>query len=385
MIMTDNYVKKMLSQNFLFFNEQTIQCEPYTIKGQEKKPQYIVRIDPLSGNISRISKERADEIREKNIGITTDLDIKPVENCVFCNYEKTTPEKRIIHNNGAVTFRNIGPWEKIQWVTAYPPFEPYNSGHKLLLSELLYDDLDRMIETEHELASLCHSMYKNDGDIVGFRDFTNWGPFAGGSQQHPHSQRGTITKYMGPAIEKEISFCKYISDIYGKNAFDVLIYEENKQGRRVIYSNDVYIGAAFAPKCNDEIIIVPKESISNVLQMDTENWKRMIHPILGVFAGLFFYRGVRDLNISVHMAPFDKMEEMKDYYRWHMHVYPRKSSLPVHIAGAELGDEEYVIGTLPENTAYMLKQWFKFGGPDESIVPQNLKEEFKKHLEKTRK
>ena len=90
--------------------------------------------------------------------------------------------------------------------------------------------------------------------------------------------------------------------------------------------------------------------------------------MLGVFPALFFYRGITDLNIAVHMAPFRQMEEARSYYRWHMHIYPRRPRLPSDRAGAEIGFELNVIDTLPENSAAVIRDWYRQGPREESLA-----------------
>lgn len=52
----------------------------------------------------------------------------------------------------------------------------------------------------------------------------------------------------------------------------------------------------------------------------------------------------------------------------YVHIYPRRSGLPVDKAGAEVGFETNVIDTLPETTAEMLKKWYTEGPAGEEIA-----------------
>jgi galactose-1-phosphate uridylyltransferase len=130
----------------------------------------------------------------------------------------------------------------------------------------------------------------------------------------------------------------------------------------------VFIASAFAPSCSNEVIVYPHEAVSNILQ--THNGDRMafMRPVLGIFPALFFYRGVTDLNIAVHMAPFREMEEARRYYRWHMHIYPRKHRLPIDRAGAEIGFDTNVIEVLPENSAAALRRWYMSDHQEDLVV-----------------
>lgn len=312
-------------------------------------------MDPISGQVSKISEERA----RRNIGISVELNIQPIGRCDFCSFSSYTPNERIRHDCGAVSVPNRYPWEKYDWITIYPPF----GEHKMLLSDLYFDDMERLVESSYDLALMC----ARDAEVISFMDFTNWGTFAGASQQHPHSQRKSVTGVPNPRVEQEIRRCREIFERYGRNPFDILADEERRDGRRVIHDNDIFITSAFAPSFPDEILVFPREQVSHILQTSGYERKRMIYPILGVFPALFFYRGVTDLNIAVHMAPFRHSGETREYYRWHMHIYPRRSRLPSDQAGAEVGFSTNVIDTLPETTAEALRRWYQ-GGPREEFV-----------------
>ena len=359
----------------MLLKEHQGQTETFTSDGASRKITYLTRTDPFSGNVTKISEERA----RRSIGISVELQIQPVDSCVFCDYKEHTPKERIEHDCGAISVPNLFPWEKYDWITIYPPF----SQHKLFLSDLYFDDLERMMESSYELAVMC----AEDPDVNSFMDFTNWGVFAGASQQHPHSQRKSITKVPSPGLENEFIRCRDLAGQYGKNPFGILEREERADGRRVIHDNEIFITANFSPACPDEIIVFPKEDISHILQTTREDRNRIIKPVLGIFPALFFCRGITNLNIAVHMASFADMEEARRYYRWHMHIYPRRGRLPVDKAGAELGFNTTVIDTMPEITAEVVRAWYQ-KGPSEELVAKasdgcpnpGLLEEFQRHV-----
>ena len=87
-----------------------------------------------------------------------------------------------------------------------------------------------------------------------------------------------------------------------------------------------------------------------------------------IFPALFFYAGVTDLNVAIHMAPFAEREAARKYYRWHMHIYPRRPTLPIDRAGAEIGFETNVIDALPERCAEVLRLWYKDGPREEHLA-----------------
>ena len=327
----------------------------FSADGGKKEVAYITRVDPLSGSVSKISEERA----KRGFGIVANLDIHAIQDCQFCNYKEFTPKERIEHASGAISVPNKFPWEKHDWITIYPPF----GEHKLFLSDLYFDDMERMIESSYDLAQVC----SRDPDVISFMDFTNWGTFAGASQQHPHSQRRSITFVPDPRQDQELRRCRELAERYGRNPFDMLTEEERADGRRVIYDGQVFIASAFAPTCTNEVIVYPHEHKSHILQTHNGDRMSIMRPVLGIFPALFFYRGITDLNIAVHQAPIREMEHARSYYRWHMHIYPRKPKLPIDRAGAEIGFDTNVIEALPETSAAVLRRWYS-ERPREDLV-----------------
>ena len=352
----------------MLLEEHRGQTQLFTVDRKPQQVTYFTRIDPLSGNVAKISEERA----RRSMGISVELQMRPVENCDFCAFREKTPKERIEHACGAISVPNKYPWEKYDWITIYPPFKP----HKLLLSDLYFDDLERMVESSYDLATIC----AGDPEVISFMDFTNWGVFAGASQQHPHSQRKSITRVPSPVLYSEMQHCRKIIEQRGQNPFALLEQEERLDGRRVIYDGDVFIVAMFAPTCPDEILIFPKEDIAHILQTTAQERMRIIRPTLGIFPALFFCRGITDLNVAVHMATFAGMEKARKYYRWHMHVYPRRARLPVAQAGAEIGFGTEVIDVMPEHTAELLRRWYN-GGPAQELVAKTSDGSFHPGLE----
>ena len=359
----------------MLLEEHSGQTELFTVDGKSQRVTYLTRIDPFSGGVAKISEERA----RRGIGISVELQVRPVDNCSFCAFKDRTPKERIEHACGAVSVPNKYPWEKYDWITIYPPF----TQHKVLLSDLYFDDLERMIESSYELATIC----ARDPEVISFMDFTNWGVFAGASQQHPHSQRKSVTKVASPSVHNEMERCHRLMEQYGRNPFSILEEEERADGRRVIHDDDIFIASVFAPTCSDEILVFPKEDMAHIMQTTPYDRKRIIQPILGIFPALFFYRGVTDLNIAVHMATFAEMEEARKYYRWHMHIYPRRGRLPADRAGSEIGFGTEVIDAMPEVTAELLRGWYRDGPRGEMVAKTSdgspepgLLEEFRRFI-----
>jgi hypothetical protein len=143
------------------FVEHRGKSTPFSLNGEQKEITYLTRINPLSGHVSKISEERA----ARKIGLSVNIDLKPVDKCDFCDFAQQTPLQRVEHQRGTVSVPNKYPWEKYDWITLYPPF----GQHKMLLSDLYFEDMECMVESSYDLAAIC----AKDPDVLGFIDFTN--------------------------------------------------------------------------------------------------------------------------------------------------------------------------------------------------------------------
>jgi hypothetical protein len=83
----------------MLLQEHLGQTQLFTIDGEPRQVTCLTRIDPLSGTVAKISEERA----RRNIGISVELQIRPVENCDFCVFKEHTPKERIEHACGAIS------------------------------------------------------------------------------------------------------------------------------------------------------------------------------------------------------------------------------------------------------------------------------------------
>ncbi len=339
------------------FQEFSGTSKPYFYDGKERTDRYVVRLDPLSGNVSKISEARAKVLP----GINVDLKVEPADNCVFCDFEKKTPlfvsgdgaKYRIHHTGGAVTVPNLNPWEEYDLVTIYPPFDKA-LAHKLP-THFCFADFETLIQSHHDIAY----MLRQKG-VYAMKDFTNWGPHAGASQPHPHSQRKSVTFISDPRQNRELTIAKAYYGKTSRNLYDDYATHEINDGRRLIHNDGAFIATEFAPQFEHGIIVYPNRPVANILQMSDAE-KRSLASATGAVPGLVFYCGVTSFNLAIHQAPFPEMEDAKNYFRWHMHIWPRRATINSDRAGAEVGYETNVIPTFPETTAQKLSTWYKEG------------------------
>jgi UDPglucose--hexose-1-phosphate uridylyltransferase len=181
--------------------------------------------------------------------------------------------------------------------------------------------------------------------------FRNYGQEAGASLSHAHSQ--IIATPMVPAtIQEELEASKAFYDKHGKCVFCDIIEQEVKGPRFVLENNDFIVFAPYASINPMAFWIMPKKHAPNIL-----NLKR---PEVSAFAQTLkaSLKALKDLvndppyNYGFHLAI---NKEAKDYYHWHLEVYPKLSIW----AGFEISTGTYINTITPETAADSLRKAIK--------------------------
>ena len=181
--------------------------------------------------------------------------------------------------------------------------------------------------------------------------FRNYGQEAGASLSHAHSQ--IIATPMVPSIiQEELEASKAFYDKHGKCVFCDIIEQEVKGPRFVLENNDFIVFAPYASINPMAFWIMPKKHAPNIL-----NLKR---PEVSAFAQTLkaSLKALKDLvndppyNYGFHLAI---NKEAKDYYHWHLEVYPKLSIW----AGFEISTGTYINTITPETAADSLRKAIK--------------------------
>lgn len=184
------------------------------------------------------------------------------------------------------------------------------------------------------------------GDYISI--FHNWGPGAGASVAHSHSQIIST-----PVIPPEVLGSIEGADAFFKeNATPVhsrLIDWEVDMGTRIIFENELFI--AFCPyvsKTPYEVRIFPKKHNPRFETSSPEDLGACAQALNTVLRALHKALDNPDLNFYIHTAPVTKNPALNyDFYHWHMEVVPRVSIF----AGFELGTAVYVNVVDPDDAA----------------------------------
>lgn len=325
-----------------------------------------IRADPLFGEHT-LHNTLISEKRAKRPGLPKKEEYTPRTTCDFCGFSTDNPKKegldyttgipKIFHKGGAISVPNLCPYIHPHFVTILT--REHDLSRHPSLEDITVEMMENFLGSGRELVQNHIMRYFNPNkvglfDIVGMWDFINWGIKAGGTQPHPHAQRGALYGIMKPLMKKEYDILhEHHTD---KDPFEELLEFVREQSLMIYEDDHVAVFAPFAPRFTDQVDIVTKKSkgfkfvthgYENLLEDDV---KAIASPLARTLNLLGQKRGVQNANILTHQSYFSP--EYKDY-RMHWHICPRDSL----IGGMELNDL-YVVSVYPEYTAEVLRKSF---------------------------
>ncbi|MCJ7614583.1 DUF4921 family protein [Candidatus Bathyarchaeota archaeon] len=177
--------------------------------------------------------------------------------------------------------------------------------------------------------------------------FRNHGREAGASLSHAHTQ--LIASPIVPTIiEEELEASK---NYYNKNHECLLcnVLKKEKKSPRFIWENNSFV--AFTPWASVnplEFWIFPKRHQSNMLNLSTSEVTDLAETIRLCLGGLQSLLNDPPYNFGFHTA---LSEDAKDYYHWHLEVYPRLAIW----AGFEKSTGMFINTISPEDAATELR------------------------------
>jgi UDPglucose--hexose-1-phosphate uridylyltransferase len=182
--------------------------------------------------------------------------------------------------------------------------------------------------------------------------FRNFGKEAGASMSHAHSQ--VIATPMVPSlIQEEMNASKIYYREHRQCVFCDIIETEAKGPRLVYDSVDFVVFAPYASINPMEFWIVPKKHASNILDLTNAEVEAFAKTLKLTLKALKEVVNDPPYNYGIHLSI---SEEAKDYYHWHLEVYPKLSIW----AGFELNTGIYINTVTPETAAESLRKIISF-------------------------
>jgi len=309
-----------------------------------------------------------------------------VDKCPFChgNEDKTPPEIMRFPENGDWSIRvveNLYPVlgddrEKAGLVFGVQQAIDGYGRHEVIIDNHRHGIAIHEMSVEHltDLFALYQTrvrqLYESDKRLKYVLVFKNFGPAAGASMAHTHSQ--IIALPVVPQnLQDELShsktyydkhhhciFCTLIDEAL---TFETTIYDRESGevvrrinvGQYVIEKNEHFIAIKpFASRYEWEIHILPLVHNHDFLLTSEAQLKDLAQIMKNSMARLEAVIGGAQYNYFLHSRPHtDQYQDCAESYHWHIEICPR-TSIP---SGFELGSGLFVNTESPEYAAEQLR------------------------------
>jgi UDPglucose--hexose-1-phosphate uridylyltransferase len=247
---------------------------------------------------------------------------------------------------GDLDRRGIGIYDMSNGVGAHEVLieSPY---HHKDIPDLLNQEIENIIQM---LCRRAIDLIK-DRRFKYIMVFKNYGPAAGASLEHPHTQLIALPMVPKNALEK-IKGAKNYFEYRERCIFCDMIRQEIEEKERIILENKYFLSfCPFVSRFPFEITIIPKKHNGNFCHMPAEEIpalaaiiKDTISKVKNVFSSPAY-------NFMIHSSPVNG-DSGTDFYHWHIEFIPKLT----RVAGFEWGTGFYLVSTPPELAAKYLRE-----------------------------
>jgi UDPglucose--hexose-1-phosphate uridylyltransferase len=179
--------------------------------------------------------------------------------------------------------------------------------------------------------------------------FKNFGPLAGTSLTHPHSQIVATPVFL-PRLLRRVDVATRYYDEHGSCVYDDLIAAERAADIRVVEERGGFIAfEPFAAGSPFETWVIPtfhQGSFGDLADEEVDDLAAILIRVLGAIRRAC---GDPDFNLVMYSAPTNG--HTNEVFHWHIKIVP-KLSTP---AGFELGSAMSINTVLPEDAATSLR------------------------------
>jgi UDPglucose--hexose-1-phosphate uridylyltransferase len=352
----------------------------------EQKSVREIRINPIVPTES-VLVSTARGMRPRKAEEKVDRDTRShVETCPFCkgNEEKTPPEIMAFPDSENWDIRivpNLFPvlgddkqqtgisFGLQQVIDGYGRHEVIidNASHGIAIHEMGTEHLRNLFSIYRQRMQ---ELYESDPRLKYVLVFKNFGPAAGASIPHTHSQI-IATPVVPQNVEDEVvnsrqyhakyNQCVFCSLIDEALTYEATIYDrESGEIRRKIDVGQYVVERSrhfvaikpFASRYEWELHILPLEHQADFLQVTSEQLEDFAQVLKRTMQRLDHVIGGAQYNFFLHSKPHGRdYENCDESYHWHLEICPR-TSIPT---GFELGSGLFVSTISPEDAAAALR------------------------------
>ncbi len=223
-----------------------------------------------------------------------------------------------------------------------------------------------IIESREHVASFTELTSDQAGEaVIAYRDrlvawreaqvapwwlfFKNYGPVAGASLRHVHSQLlGTGEAMPNLANEWERSQRHFAN--HQQCMFCDAVHAELASGSRIVDATSEFVAfCPFAGRAPFEMCLLPRDHRSHFDRSEDASLASFARFLSSILTRLEQTVPHVSYNLMIHSSPFDT--NPNHHYHWHMEIVPRI----VNIAGFELGAGMFINPIPPEQAAAELR------------------------------
>ena len=223
-----------------------------------------------------------------------------------------------------------------------------NSEHDREIADMTEEEVQAVLKA---YLDRCRDLRK-DPRIKYILIFKNYGPDAGASMEHPHSQ--LIALPIVPSrVQGELRGAEKHSEHTERCLFCDMLRQENDEKKLTVYSNEHFaVLAPFASRFPFETWLMPKKHESSFDELSDAHLKPMASALKAILSMLKRSLGDPSYNFMIHTLPLQT--KSSESFHWHIEIIPHLT----RVAGFELGTGFYVNPTPPEAAAQRLRSGF---------------------------
>ncbi len=228
----------------------------------------------------------------------------------------------------------------------------FSPQHNLTLAELEVSEIIEVIKTWQDE----YNRLGNNPNINYVQIFENKGEIMGCSNPHPHGQIWAQENIPIEPMKEQNKQLDYYKNKSRTLLNDYLKLEIEKKERIVFENEDFVLLVPFWAVWPFETMIIPKKSISNILELSDKeifSYADIIKIVTVKYDNIF--KTSFPYSAGIHQAPTDRLEHKE--WHFHMHFYPpllRSATIKKFMVGYEmLADPQRDI--TPEKSAEILR------------------------------
>jgi len=242
-----------------------------------------------------------------------------------------------------------------------------HNHHGIAIHEMSPEHLQQLFMAYQARA---HELYSKDERLRYVMLFKNFGPAAGASIAHTHSQLIALP-VVPENVQAEVHFsasyyrehhhCVYCALIDDALSFTATVYDREKGESHRVLDTGIYMVERsehfvaikpFASRFEWEVHILPLRHQADFLSMEEELCLDFAKVFRNTMARLDKLLEGAQYNYFLHTLPTNYRQENQKSYHWHMEICPR-TSIP---SGFELGSGLHINTVSPESAARQLRE-----------------------------